>query len=134
MMARLPGSVRKPPLPQFTVLRDRGDDHLWVLSFAIANSLLHISINDEGLDRGILPDRQDLYSYEGDGYGVGMGKGIRLFVRNGRLGYEVAGFDTNSSPPWARKGVQREAHQVIVPSTYKHFGDMLGWIEENVFA
>lgn len=123
-----PVGPRIPPLPQFVVFTDRDDGTEWVLSFAAVDGVTYISINDQALERNNLPDRVDAH-YVGK-EGVPIGEGLRLFVRGGRLGYEMVQYVARR-PVWARKGVKREAYPIIIPSSYRTFGDVLGWDDNN---
>lgn len=127
-MPTLPRKHRIPHFPPFTVLIDRDDGTEWVLS----HSGTHISINDAGLQRGSLPPYTDKVVYAPQ-LGVGLGNGVTLFVRGGRIGYEINDANVNSGPLFTRRGVQKETHQIVVPTTWEHFPDELGWIEENAF-
>lgn len=111
MVRRIP---RVPPLPYFIVLIDRDDGTEWVLSHTDDEGTTRVTLNDEGLERGPLPPRTDYV--KADWYG--LGNGIRLFVRGGRLGYEVVDGDVKT-PVWTRKGVVRETYKIIVPSEWK---------------
>lgn len=129
----LGGPIRIPPLPQFSVFEDRDDGTEWVLSFSLEEAdgnTLHISINDEGLLRGTLPPRVDYHFYPAE-EGCNLGNGVRLFVRGGRIGYEMIDYEAQDHDPTARVGVRKETHQVVIPTTWTRFPDVLGWIEES---
>lgn len=126
-MRRYPHSQRVPPLPNFTVFVDRADGTEWVLSHAVQDNITYVSLNTAGLDRGSLPPRTDYV--RGDNFG--LGRGVRLFVRDGYLGFEVDD-DNVTTPVHTRRGVERETHELIIPSTWDHDSAELGWIEESL--
>lgn len=110
---------RIPPLPQFTVFVDRDDGTEWVLSHAIDPDVgyVRVTLNDEGLQRGTLRPRVDAIFYPAD-EGANMGQGIRVFVRGGRLGYEVVGYEAKDKPINTRTGVVRESYRFKFPVTH----------------
>ena len=127
------GPIRIPGLPHFAVFEDRDDGTEWVLSFSTEEAdgnTLHISINDEGLLRGNLPPRVDYDFYPAD-EGCNIGKGVRLFVRGGRLGYEIVDGEYQDRPPTARKGVVKRAYHIVIPTDWVKFPDELAWILES---
>lgn len=116
------GRLRIPPLPQFTVFVDRDDGTEWVLSHSdepVEGITPHVSINDAALERGSLPPRVDAIVYPADN-GANMGKGIQLFVRGGRLGYEVVDYVAYNSPPQTRIGVVRECYEIVIPADWTY--------------
>lgn len=132
-MAYLPATrIRIPPLPQFVVFVDRDDGTEWVLQHAEFAGLPHISINTAGLERGALAPWPSKDVYPADS-GLGLGGGVQLFVRGGRLGYEMIEADKQSPPPNTRIGVRRTSYRIVVPESWGEFPDMLAWIEENSF-
>lgn len=121
------------PRPHFTVLEDRADGTHWVLSWSdeeVDGNDRHISINDEGLLRGTLPPRVDFHFYPAN-TGCHIGRGVRLFVRGGRLGYEMIDPIVTDRPAYARVGVNKEVHEIVIPDTWVKFDDMLAWDEES---
>lgn len=126
-------AIRIPPLPQFTVFVDREDGTEWVLSHSnedVEGVFPHVSINDAGLERGSLRPRVDAIVYPAD-TGANMGKGIQLFVRGGRLGYEIVEYVANDFPPQTRVGVVRECYEIVIPADWA-FPEALAWNDESV--
>lgn len=132
------GRLRVAPLPQFIVMVDRGDGTEWVLSHAMHEGLIHVSIDSEGLERPApLEDRRDFHYYGPyDGPYIGSNPRVRLLIRDGYLGYDYPELpsgvsDRDQQLVTTRKGVQKRSHEIVVPTTWRRFDDMLAFEEDN---
>ena len=107
---------RIPPLPQFTVLVDRDDGTEWAVSHTMDedDGYVRVTLNDEALLRGTLPQRVDAIYYPAS-EGANMGQGIRVFARGGRIGYEVVQYEAWDTPIQTREGVVRESYRFKFP-------------------
>lgn len=122
------GGIRVPPLPQFVVFLDRDDGTEWALSHADDDEdQTRVTTNTDltavKINRGSLPPRKDVLRIDN----LGLGEGIRLFVRGGRLGYELTPFETSGVPAQTRIGVVRESYALYRPSSWYEDGDNLAW-------
>lgn len=120
------GRVRIPPLPLFIVMEDRGDPSIeWVLSHSLDGE--YITINDQALDRGILPPYTQIKYYAAfEGPLLPGFPALRLLIRDGRLGYEVVSVvpvADQQSPIMSRRGVQKKIREVFVPDFWRLPGD-----------
>lgn len=112
------GSVRVPPFPANLVFTDREDGSLWHLSHKDDSGTPRVTLNDS------LPT-QDVITFEPyDGPVVATSGGrFRLFVRDGRLGYEDLGEDRGYADKdqmrlLTRKAFERTLYEIIEPSTF----------------
>lgn len=76
------GGIDLPVLPQFCILTDRADGTLWFISHA--SNGLHLSINDATVFNK--PSRT--FAAFDEPY-VPQDPRMRIFVRGGRIGYEI---------------------------------------------
>lgn len=110
-------------------MTDRADATVWLLSHNGTED--RIMISDE-----ITPTSVSNRSVYGpfEGPWLPGEPSVRIFIRGGRLGYEV-----EELPPWlsdrdqhrvmSRLGVTAESFELIVPSTWVRFDDELGYKE-----
>jgi hypothetical protein len=123
--------ARIPPLPQFIILLDRDDGSEWVLRYNLdehQGQSLHITLCQPVAD--CLPAGKARTEFHRFGReGAGIGQGVQLIVRGGRLGYELVQYVVTGRTH-ARKGVQRRAHAIVVPSGWEP-GDALAFEEES---
>ena len=130
------GGIRIPPLPQGTVFTDRDDGTLWLLSHTVtppaADGFGYITITD------VIPNAVEHQVYEAYGEPVlGTNPMVRLLIRGGYLGYEDYTLgqgitDRDNQRIMTRKGLTRVIREIIVPTTWNHHGDVLGWDPEPV--
>lgn len=135
MATRLPfpNRPRQPPLPPLTVLTDRADGTLWVLSHDATAE--YVTINDQGLlinpavsGEIIFPDYIIYPAYAGpvvpdtpdNPYGQNA-KQKRLLVRNGYLGYEDIEDEVEQGRVMTRRGMSRILRRIIVPISWRSF-------------
>lgn len=118
------GGTFIPVFTQFMVLTDREDGKLWLLSHTVTEENRdYFTITDEWN-----PRKQPLVvygPYEGPflpGY-----PRFRFFIRDGRIGYEETETENQSQRILSRKLMQRHTLEVLVPSTFKRFGDELAF-------
>lgn len=108
-------TMRIPPLPKFIILTDKDDGTEWLLTHSdddVDGVDLHISINDAGLSGVSTLESPNVIRYPAN-EGPLVGHGLRLFVRDGRLGLETT--DTvGYAPVFTRVGVERESHELRV--------------------
>lgn len=121
------GPIRVPYLPLYIVMEDRDDGTLWALSHGADGE--HWAINDELPPAGGTDFKQ--YGPFDGPYIAGNSK-IRLLIRGGRLGYEYnhdvePRTGQSSGMVASRRYVQPLVNQIIVPSTWSEYGDVLGW-------
>lgn len=133
------GRAEVPPLPQNIVLTDRDDGTLWQLSHnTVIHSLDgvgHISIKDPSSFNS-RPYGSHIYpAFEGPL--LGTNPTVRLLVRNGHLGYEISPLpahhtDRDNAPVFTRNVNQREVREIVVPTTWRVAGDVLGWVPTSL--
>lgn len=116
-------------------MTDRDDGTVWWITYNTttsppADGLGRIAINDElPEDKG---DRRVYGPYAGPYLGP-----IRLLIRGGRIGYEIIprshvlyGDSRSQHRIMARaSNTSRDMREIIVPSTWEEFDDVLGWQE-----
>lgn len=119
--------------PMSYIFTDREDGKLWLLSFETqeesADGTGHIILTDA------IPRRIRLHSRTypaGEEPTLGGNPSIRLFVRDGRLGYEVVPLprpeqDKDQGRVLARQGLSSEFREIIIPSSWEKPSDRLGW-------
>ncbi len=134
-MPRLPSPnhARQPPFPPFTVLTDRADGTLWVLSHDVTGE--YVAINDQGLlinpvvsSTIMFPDFTVYPAYQGpiipdepsNPYGQAA-KQKRLLVRNGYLGYEDIEPEVEQGRVMTRRRMSRILRRIIVPGSWRSF-------------
>ena len=138
-------------LPQFTVLTDRDDGTLWVLSHdatgvyvtinslgllvnpAVSATVKHSSYNVYGVEGVVIPDEPS--------NPIGQKAAQkRLFVRGGRLGYENTSDEVEQGRVMTRRGMSGILRRIIVPNTWRSFSsgdpakndDVLGYRVEDL--
>lgn len=95
-------TIRVPPIPFTVGLTDRTTGKIWYLKVDPANLDLVGNPRLVLTDTIALGDQKQAYIFDAWS-GPGLGQSIRLFVRNGRLGYEtVTGYTVSSQPVIAR--------------------------------
>ena len=125
------GKIQIPFLPQGIVLTDRDDGTLWLLTHnlteASADDTGHIAITDT------IPSNINYRTYSADSGPVfGSNPTIRLILRGGNLGYEtysLSGYttDIDQPPVQTRRGNQHWTNEIIIPTSWQRFPNMLGW-------
>lgn len=122
------GGIRVPPLPMYMILVDRDDGTEWYLSHDASHT--HFAIND-----GPLPVTNKYFYVKYDAFEgplVGVNPTVRLYIRDGHLGY-----DTEELPEYihyednqrvlSRRGFERFTCEVRLPSTGFVEGRGLVW-------
>lgn len=125
------GPIRIPPLPQGIVLTDRDDGTLWLLSLNVVESSPddngHFSITDT------IPSNMDTRTFEAnDEPYMAENSRVRILIRGGRIGYEIdeppIGItDRDIGKLMARSGNSSHLAELILPSSWQHDPDVLGW-------
>lgn len=113
-----------PVFTEFMILTDRADGKLWQLCHTVENGRDYFTITDD-----INTRKQPSVVYGPyDGPFLPNHPDLRFFIRDGRIGYEQMEGQLNQSQRiLSRKLMQRHTLEVIVPSSYKRFGDELGY-------
>lgn len=124
------GPTRIPPVQSFFAMVDRGTGTLWYLSHRSTDN--RISINDTFPSAFQALDLFQYGAYDGPYIPSPRRDAIlRLFVRDGRLGYEVvdlghAVVDVDAAPVRSRKNFQLYALEVY-HGNWEFDGDEIGW-------
>lgn len=124
-----------PPRSPRIIMTDRGDGTLWMLAFNLGSpspdGLGYVSIISPPPER---PDRGNyriVGPYDGPFLRAepspGQIKTLRLLVRDGYLGYEETDLTTQQGRVTARKGLDAQAREIVVPASWRFEGDLLAW-------
>jgi len=123
------GRMQIPSMQSFTVLEDRDDGTLWVLSHRSSDDRIGIT---ELTDLSTFLQLAASLRYEafGEPY-IGTNPTLRLIVRGGRLGVEISALeqgiqDQDQAQLLSREKNQRYALEVIEPTTTEEVG-RLAW-------
>jgi hypothetical protein len=118
------GGILIPVRPEFMIMHDRKDNKRWLLTHAVLNGKDYYAITDDFNTR-----RTPFIVYEAwDGPNLPNHGSLRLLIRDGRIGYEQLPCIVNQTQRiLSRKLQQRHTLEIIVPATWRRFGDVLGW-------
>lgn len=131
-MAKL-GPIRIPPLPRMLVMTDRADGKLWLLThdrgdtaealgYARKERMAIMDEVPEDIQRRLRGEVQ-VYGPE-DGPFLAEHPHPRLFIENGRLGYEYDELpleltDRDNAPICSRVGSKREVREIVFPDGWR---------------
>lgn len=116
--------IRVPGTPPILALTDRDDGTVWYLTWGPAEDG-YVKISD------VPPQAKfttQIVTY-GPWEGPYLGQGARLFVRGGRLGYDVVEGEYNSPAPVARRKWVRYALRLYLHPLWRRFGDRVKYQE-----
>lgn len=122
------GGTFLPVFTQFMILTDREDGTLWLLTHYVTEAGRdYFAITDEWNAR-----KQPLVEYGPyDGPYLPNHPHLRFFIRGGRIGYEEIEGANQSQRILSRKLMQRHTLEVLVPTSFKRFGDELAFERIN---
>ncbi len=129
------GRIRIPPLPYGTVLTDRADGTLWLLTHTQSlpgpDGEGYFSITD------VIPRSVNTRVYAAyDEPPVESQPNMRVIIRNGSLGVEVpvdrgqGVTDMDVAPLQTRKGYERRTAYLYAPEDWNLLGYVLAWSPE----
>ena len=120
------GPMQIPVLQTYFAMEDREDGTIWYLSHLSSED--RVRITDVAPTKAMLGDVVEYGPYDGPWVGFGL----RLFVRDGRIGYDMPDLgqgvtDMSSSAVTTRNGWQRYALEIYQPQEWHEEGDTLGY-------
>lgn len=132
-MAALPSLLRVPLIPRHTILTDRDDGSLWVLSHSEDGYRVSLRSIDEALP--VNREWWDAYVYPvNEGPALTKVPGVFLIVRGGRLGYDAPGLSMGVVSKrkrrlLTRRGMSQRTYEIVKPTEtpWKLF-DALAWV------
>lgn len=121
------GPMQIPVLQTYFAMEDREDGTLWYLSHRSADD--RVRITDVPPTKAMLGDVMEFGPYDGPWIGSPP---IRLFVRDGYIGYDMPDLgqgisDLSSSAVTTRNGWQRYCLEIYQPREWHEEGDTLGY-------
>lgn len=118
------GGTILPVLTQFMVLTDRDDGKLWLLSHHLTSENRdYFMITDTWNPR----KQPEIILGPYDGPFLPDYPHLRFFIRGGRIGYEEIDTAQQTQRILSRKTMQHYTLEVLVPASYKRFGDDLAF-------
>ena len=100
------GGIPLPVLPQYCIFTDRADGTLWYLSHS--SDGLNIALNDATI--GVVPKR--VFAANDEPY-IGNNPRMRIFVRDGRIGYEIRELDQGEQDKDVMRLISRRANENV---------------------
>lgn len=123
------GGIALPVLPQYCIFTDRADGTLWYLSHSSDGT--RIALNDATI--GLVPKR--VFAANDEPY-IGNNPRMRIFVRGGRIGYEINELDQGEQDKDVMRLISRRANEdvqreMISPTVFSEanvgFNGVLAW-------
>jgi len=114
---------RVPQTPNIILMEDREDGTLWQLTHRRSDD--RFAIRDDEVPRFLLGWVSRFGPSDGP-YVRAAGRALRLLVRGGRLGYEVAPMHS-SSRVLTRRGLEKTYYLEVTDGNWAVDGDTLGW-------
>lgn len=127
-----PTAYGRQPIGRIISMPDRNSGEIWYLTYA-ADESAYVHITTEAP-----PDRfaSQVQAYDSEN-GPWMDKGIRLFIRNGRLGYDMPQLDSPrknavTSAPVAARRLWKRFCLYLQLGPWRKPGDALGYKEVRI--
>ncbi len=110
------GSIQLPVLPQFVIFTDREDGTLWYLSHS--SDGLNIALNDGTIN---VPFKR-VFAANDEPF-IRNNPRMRIFVRGGRIGYEIIELeqgvtDKDTMRIISRRGNENVQREMIAPASF----------------